>query len=141
MKTFKEFQTESYSRLDEGWGGKIASELWKRSGGALTGNMLYKTVAPDLRGAMPGKDGQKIKSTKTNTKGEVASTAIGAFGDQIVKKGWKYGVKPGWNRVAKPALTGAYNVGKWGVTKALPTAGAVTLAALKQVFGGGVDRI
>ena len=133
MKTFKEFQTESYSRLDEGWGlaGKAASEIWKRAPGGLTGNMIYKTVGPDVGNSLPGKDGKKVKNTKTNTKGEVASTAIGAFGDQIVKKGWKYGVKPGWNRVAKPALTGTYNVAKWGVTKGIP---AVTSWALSQVF-------
>ena len=137
MKTFKEFQTESYSRLDEG----LAGQIWNRVGGGLIGNQIYNTVGSDVGNSLPGKDGKKVKNRKTNTKGEVASTAIGAFGDQIVKKGWKYGVKPGWNRVAKPALTGTYNVAKWGVTKALPTAGAVTLAALKQVFGGGVDRI
>ena len=134
MKTFKEFQKESYSRLDEGLGtaaGFVRDQLWKRAGGAFTGNMLYKTLAPDIRGAMPGKDGKKVKNRKTNTKGEVASTAIGAFGDQIVKKGWKYGVKPGWNRVAKPALTGTYNVAKWGVTKGIP---AATSWALSQVF-------
>ena len=134
MKTFKEFQKESYSRLDEGWGGTAASEIWKRLPGAVTGNMIYKTVGSDVGNSLPGKDGKKVKNTKTNTKGEVASTAIGAFGDQIVKKGWKYGVKPGWNRVAKPALTGAYNVAKFGVTTAVPW-------ALKQVFGGGVDKI
>ena len=133
MKTFKEFQTESYSRLDEGWGwaGKAASELWKRTPGGITGNMIYKTVGPDVGNSLPGKDGKKAKDTKINTKGEVASTAIGAFGDQIVKKGWKYGVKPGWNRVAKPALTGAYNVAKFGVNKvALPA----TAWAFRQVF-------
>ena len=126
MKTFKEFQKESYSRLDEGWGGTAASEIWKRLPGAVTGNMIYNTVGPDVRKFMPGKDGKKIKDTKTNMKGEVASSIIGGLSDQIVKKGWKH--------VAKPALTGIYNVGKFGVTTAVPW-------ALKQVFGGGVDRI
>ena len=112
MKSFKEFQTESYSRLDEGWGwaGKAASELWKRAPGGLTGNMIYNTVGSDVGNSLPGKDGQKVKSTKPNKKGELASTAIGAFGDQIVKKGWKYGVKP------------TYSLAKWGVTKGIPGA-------------------
>ena len=140
MKSFKEFQTESYSRLDEGSGlaGQAINQLWKRVPGGLTGNMIYNTVGSDVGNSLPGKDGQKVKSTKPNKKGELASTAIGAFGDKIVQGGWKYGVKPGWNRVAKPALTGAYNVAKFGVNKvALPA----TAWAFKQVFGGGVDRI
>ncbi len=115
MKSFKEFQTESYSRLDEGAleiAKRVGSELWKRSGGAVTGNMIYKTVGPDVGNSLPGAPGKKVKSRKPNTKGEVASTAIGAFGDQIVKKGWKYGVKP------------TYSLAKWGVTKGIP--GAVT---------------
>ena len=131
MKTFKEFQAESYSRLDEGWGGKIASEIWKRAPGAITGNMIYKSVGPDVSNSLPGKDGKTVKNSKTNMKGEVASSIIGGLGDQIVKKGWKYGVKPGWNRVAKPALTGTYNVAKWGVTRGIP---AATSWALSQVF-------
>ena len=134
MKTFKEFQTESYSRLDEGAleiAKRVGTELWKRSGGGLIGNQIYKTVGSDVGNTLPGKDGKKVKNRKTNIKGEVASTAIGAFGDEIVKKGWKYGVKPGWNRVAKPALTGTYNVAKWGVTKGIP---AATSWALSQVF-------
>ena len=112
MKTFKEFQTESYSRLDEGWGwgGKIASELWKRAPGGLIGHQIHNTVGSDVGNALPGKDGKKVKNTKTNIKGDVASTAIGAFGDQIVKKGWKYGVKP------------TYSLAKWGVTKGIPGA-------------------
>ena len=125
MKSFKEFQNESYSRLDEG----IAGNILTRAGGAWIGKDAYDTVVPDVRGAMPGKDGKKIKSTKSNWKGQTAGAIIGGLGDQIVKKGWKYGVKP------------AYGVAKWGLTKGIPAAGAVTLAALKQVFGGGVDRI
>ena len=131
MKTFKEFQTESYSRLDEN---KLATEILSRGVRAFTGKTIYDTVVPDVRGAMPGKDGKKVTSTKGNWKGATASAIATGLGDQIVKKGWKYGVKPGWNRVAKPALTGAYNVAKFGVTTAVPW-------ALKQVFGGGVDRI
>jgi len=134
MKSFKEFQNESYSRLDEG----IAGNILTRAGGAWIGKDAYDTVVPDVRGAMPGKDGKKIKSTKSNWKGQTAGAIIGGLGDQVVKKGWKYGVKPGWNRLAKPALTGAYNVAKFGVNKvALPA----TAWAFKQVFGGGVDRI
>ena len=135
MKTFKEFQTESYSRLDEN---KLATDILSRGFRAFTGKEIYDTLGPDAGNSLPGKDGKKVKNRKTNTKGEVASTAIGAFSDKIVKGGWKYGVKPGWNRVAKPALTGAYNVAKFGVNKvALPA----TAWAFKQVFGGGVDRI
>ena len=119
MKSFKEFQTESYSRLDEN---KLATEILSRGVRAFTGKEIYDTVVPDVRGAMPThKDGKKIKSTKGNWKGQVASAVATGLGDKLVKP--------------------AYNVAKWGVTKALPTAGAVTLAALKQVFGGGVDRI
>ena len=127
MKSFKEFQTESYSRLDEGWG-----NILTRAGGAWFGKDAYDTVVPDVRKHMPThKDDKKIKSTKSNVKGQVAGGIVGGFGDQIVKKGWKYGVKPGWNRVAKPALTGAYNVAKFGVNKvALPA----TAWAFKQVF-------
>ena len=128
MKTFKEFQTESYSRLDEN---KLATEILSRGVRAFTGKTIYDTVAPDVAGVIPGTDGKKITSTKGNWKGATASAIATGLGDQIVKKGWKYGVKPGWNRVAKPALTGAYKVGKWGVTKALP---AVTGWAFNQVF-------
>ena len=112
MKTFKEFQKESYSRLDEGWVGKVSSEIWKSLPGAVTGNMIYKSVGPDVSNSLPGKDGKKAKNSKTNMKGEVASSIIGGLSDQIVKKGWKYGVKP------------TYSLAKWGVTKGIP--GAVT---------------
>ena len=126
MKSFKEFQTESYSRLDENT--KLATDILSRGARAWIGKDAYDAVVPDVRGAMPThKDGKKIKSTKGNWKGQTASAIATGLGDQIVKKGWKYGVKPGWNRLAKPALTGAYNVGKWGVTTALPW-------ALSQVF-------
>ena len=118
MKSFKEFQTESYSRLDEN---KFASELLSRGFRGLAGKEIYDTVGSDVGNSLPGKDGKKIKSTKGNWKGQVASAVATGLGDKLVKP--------------------AYNVAKWGVTKALPTAGAVTLAALKQVFGGGVDRI
>ena len=114
MKTFKEFQKESYSRLDEGWGGTAASEIWKRLPGAVTGNMIYNTVGPDVRKFMPGKDGKKVKSTKSNWKGQVLGGIVGGVGDQIVKKGWKYGVKP------------TYSLAKWGVTKGIPGAISTT---------------
>ena len=124
MKSFKEFQTESYSRLDEN---KLATDILSRGFRAFTGKQIYDTLGPDAGNSLPGKDYKKIKSTKGNWKGQTASAIATGLGDQIVKKGWKYGVKPGWNRLAKPALTGAYNVGKWGVTTALPW-------ALSQVF-------
>ena len=107
MKTFKEFQTESYSRLDEGLGkaaGFVKDQLLKRAGGGFTGNVIYNTVAPDVGKVLPGKDGKKAKDSKTNMKGQLASTAIGAFGDKLVKP--------------------AYSLAKWGVTKGIP--GAVT---------------
>jgi len=104
MKTFKEFQTESYSRLDEGWG-----TLINRGMGAYFGNEIYNTVGKDLASGDPER---KVK--KSNMKGRVASGIVGGLGDQIVKKGWKYGVKP------------AYGAAKWGVTKGIP--GAVTTA-------------
>ena len=125
MKTFKEFQTESYSRLDEG----LVTNLLGRGLGAYYGTELYNTVGKDLASGDPKR---KVKSG--NTIGQVASGIVGGLGDKIVKGGWKYGVKPAWNRVAKPALTGAYKVGKFGLTTAVPW-------ALKQVFGGGVDKI
>ena len=104
MKTFKEFQTESYSRLDEGWGiVKTAGDLLNRAGGGFLGNQLYDTVGKDLASGDPER---KVK--KGNNKGRVASTVIGAAPDKV----WKYGVKP------------AYNLAKWGVTKGIP--GAVT---------------
>ena len=41
MKTFKEFQKESYSRLDEGWGiVKTAGNLLNRAGGGYLGNFF-----------------------------------------------------------------------------------------------------
>ena len=126
MKSFKEFQTESYSRLDEN---KLATDILSRGFRAFTGKQIYDTLGPDAGNSLPGKDYKKIKSTKGNWKGQTASAIATGLGDQIVKKGWKYGVKP------------AYGVAKWGLTKGIPAAGAVTLAALKQVFGGGVDRI
>jgi len=110
MKSFNEFKTESYSRLDEG----LASQLWNRAGGAVTGNMIYNTVGSDVGKHLPGKDGKKATKSKTNMKGHVASGIVGGFSDQIIKKGWKYGVKP------------TYSLAKWGVTKGIP--GAVTTA-------------
>ena len=105
MKTFKEFQKESYSRLDENWG-----NILTRAGGAWLGKDAYDTVGPDIRKVMPGKDGKKIKSTKSNWKGQVLGGIVGGAGDKV------------WKHVAKPALTGVYNVGKFGVTKVLPWA-------------------
>jgi len=103
MKSFKEFQTESYSRLDEN---KLASEILTRAGGAWIGKDAYDALVPDIRGAMPGTDGKKIKSTKSNLKGQVAGGIIGGVGDKIVKNAWK--------------------LGKWGVTKGIPGAISTT---------------
>ena len=110
MKSFKEFQNESYSRLDEG----IAGNILTRVGGAWIGKDAYDALVPDIRGAMPGKDGKKVKSTKSNWKGQVLGGIVGGVGDQIVKKGWKYGVKP------------TYSLAKWGVTKGIPGAISTT---------------
>ena len=87
MKTFKEFQIESYSRLDEG----IVGNILTRAGGAWIGKDAYNTLVPDIRGAMPGKDGKKVKSTKSNWKGEVVGGIVGGVGDKIVKHGGTLG--------------------------------------------------
>jgi len=103
MKTFKEFQIESYSRLDENKLdlAKTAGNLLNRATGGWIGNSLYNTVGKDLAGGDPKR---KVKSG--NMKGQVASTVLGAAPKEV----WKYGVKP------------AYNLAKWGVTKGIPGA-------------------
>ena len=105
MKTFKEFQTESYSRLDEG----LTTNLLGRGLSAYYGNELYNTVGKDLASGDPER---KVK--KSNWKGRVASGIVGGVGDKIVKHGWK--------------------LGKWGVTKGIPGA-VTTAGKIIGAFG------
>ena len=116
MKTFKEFQTESYSRLDEN---KLATEILSRGVRAFTGKTIYDTVVPDVRGAMPGKDGKKVKSTKGNWKGATASAIASGLGDKLVKP--------------------TYSLAKWGVTKGIP--GAVTTAGKIITAVGAMNKM
>ena len=122
MKTFKEFQTESYSRLDEGLGkaaGFVKDQLLKRAGGGFTGNVIYNTVAPDVGKVLPGKDGKKVKSTKGNWKGATASAIASGLGDKLVKP--------------------TYSLAKWGVTKGIP--GAVTTAGKIITAVGAMNKM
>ena len=111
MKSFKEFKTESYSRLDEGVRSKIGGAAW---------NLLNKASA--WTGSGWGYDIAKPQNKEGNpyVKKAIQSTIT------FPKATWKYGVKP--------ALTGGYNFAKFGVNKvALPVAGAaweLTKAAL-----------
>ena len=119
MKTFKEFQTESYSRIDENW-------MLRLGGSVLGGNATDKVYDNRVDQSNKGLDLTKHKKRKGNDKVRTALNIAGSVA--------------GWNadKIVKPALTGAYNVAKFGVNKvALPA----TAWAFKQVFGGGVDRI
>jgi len=92
MKTFKEFQTESYSRLDEGivdsakdwakanlkpsWGG--AAGLAKNMAGWSAGNYLYGKYVKNAQKKDP-----RAKET------EVGNIVSGVAGTTAVNYGWK----------------------------------------------------
>ena len=107
MKSFKEFKTESYSRLDEG---KVG-----------LGQIINK-------GLTWWSAGQGYDLAKPQNK----------EGNPYVRKGVQAAVtfpKTAWKRAAKPALTGTYNLAKWGVTKGIPGAVTTTGKIIGALYG------
>ena len=98
MKTFKEFQTESYSKLDEN---KNALDWMLRLGGSVLGaNVADKEYTKRLDKSNKGLDLTKNKPRKGNewirTGTDIAGSVAGWHADKIVK----------------PILGGAWNLTK-----------------------------
>ena len=86
MKTFKEFQIESYSRLDEGikdwakanlkpsWGG--AAGLAKNLAGWSAGNYLYGKYVKNAQKKDPRAKETEVGNIVSGTAGTVATSAL-----------------------------------------------------------------
>ena len=98
MKTFKEFQTESYSKLDEHWALKLG-------GGVLGSNVADKAYDKTVDQSNKGLDLTKHKPRK---------------GNNWLRTGVNFaGSVAGWNadKIVKPVLGGAWNLTKAAILR------------------------
>ena len=82
MKTFKEFQTESYSRLDENW-------MLRLGGSVLGGNVADKAYDKTVDKSNKGLDLTKHKPRKGNNKVRTALNTAGSIIGSAPDVTWK----------------------------------------------------
>ena len=98
MKSFNEFKTESYSKLDENWALRLG-------GSVLGGNVADKAYDKTVDQSNKGLDLTKHKKRKGN---EWIRTGANIVGNVV-----------GWNadKIVKPVLGGAWNLTKAALLK------------------------
>ena len=82
MKTFKEFQAESYSRIDENW-------LLRGVGGVIGGNVTNKGYDKAIDQSNKGLDLTKNKPRKGNNKVRTALNTAGSIIGSAPDVAWK----------------------------------------------------